>query len=189
MTISYNKLTMIAAEHLMTAAELLQTPGLGRCELVHGELIPMTPAGFEHGRIAAEIGWVLKEFVKRRPLGTVTGAETGFQIGRDPDTVRAPDAAFIRADRVPPTPVRGFFPEAPDLAVEVLSPGDRASEVAAKVQDWLAAGCRMVWVVDPETTTVTVYRGRNQIAILGSSDVLVGDDVLPGFSVPVGSLF
>ena len=180
---------MIAAEHLMTAAELLQTPGLGRCELIHGELISMTPAGFEHGRIAAEIGWALKEYVKRRPLGTVTGAETGFQIGRDPDTVRAPDAAFICADRVPPTPVRGVFPEAPDLAVEVVSPGDRASEVAAKVRDWLAAGCRMVWVIDPETTTVTVYRGRDQIAILGSSDALVGDDVLPGFSVQVGSLF
>ena len=85
--------------------------------------------------------------------------------------------------------MRGFFPEAPDLAVEVLSPGDRASEVAAKVQDWLAAGCQMVWVVDPETASVTVYRGRNQIAILGSTDVLVGDNVLPGFSVSVGSLF
>ncbi len=76
-------------EHLMTAAELLQTPGLGRCELIYGELIPMTPAGFEHGRIAAEIGWALKEYVKRQPLGTVTGAETGFQISRNPDTVRA----------------------------------------------------------------------------------------------------
>jgi Uma2 family endonuclease len=180
---------MITVEHLITAAELLQSPGLGRCELVNGELIQMTPAGFEHGRIAAEIGWVLKEYVKRCPHGTVTGAETGFQIGRDPDTVRAPDAAFIRADRVPLTPVRGFFPEPPDLAVEVLSPGDRASEVVAKVRDWLAAGCRMVWVVDPDTTTVTVYRGRDQITILSSSDLLVGDDVLPGFSVSVASLF
>jgi Uma2 family endonuclease len=113
---------MGAVAHLMTAAELFETPGLGRCELIHGELISMTPAGFEHGRIAAEIGWILKEYVKRRPLGTVTRAETGFFIGRDPDTVRAPDAAFIRADRVPSTPIQGFFPEAPDLAVEVLSP-------------------------------------------------------------------
>ena len=180
---------MIATEHLMTAAELFQTPGLGRCELVHGELIPMTPAGFEHGRIAAEIGWVLKEYVKHQPLGIVTGAETGFQIGRNPDTVRAPDAAFIRADRVPAERVRGFFPEAPDLAVEVLSPNDRANEIAAKIQDWLNAGCRMVWVVDPEATSVTVYRTPNEFAILGSADMLVGEDVLPGFSVRVGSLF
>ncbi len=180
---------MTAVQQLMTAVELFQTPGLGRCELVHGELIPMTPAGFEHGRIAAEISWILKEYVKRRPLGTVTGAETGFLIARDPDTVRAPDAAFIRAERVPLAPVRGYFPEAPDLAVEVLSPGERASEVAAKVQNWLEAGCRMVWVVDPETTTVTVYRGRDQIAILGVSDTLVGGDVLPDFSVRVEEIF
>jgi Uma2 family endonuclease len=180
---------MIATENLVTAAELCQSPGLGRCELVQGRVISMTPAGFEHGRITAEIGWALKEYVRLHPVGAVTGAETGFQIGRDPDTVRAPDAAFIRADRVPTTPVRGFFPEAPDLAVEVLSPSDRASEVSAKVQDWLQAGCRMVWVIDPENTNVTVYRARNQIAILGSSDVLTGDDVLPGFSVRVASLF
>ena len=90
---------------------------------------------------------------------------------------------------MPPTPVRGFFPDAPDLAVEVLSPGDRESEVAAKVQDWLAAGCRVVWVIDPENTTVTVHHDRNRIAILNSSDMLVGDDILPGFSVAVGSLF
>jgi Uma2 family endonuclease len=177
------------AAHLLTAAELFQTPGLGRCELVHGEVISMTPAGFEHGRVSAEIGWILKEYVKRHPIGEVTGAETGFLISRDPDTVRAPDAAFIRADRVPPSPVPGFFPEAPDLAVEVLSPGDRASEIAAKVQDWLAAGCRLVWVVDPETRTVTVYRGRDQIAMLGATDVLAGGDVLPEFCVPVDDIF
>jgi Uma2 family endonuclease len=180
---------MATVEHILTAAELLQTPGLGRCELVQGELIQMTPAGFEHGRIAAEIGWILMEYVKRRPLGTVTGAETGFQISHDPDTVRAPDAAFTRADRVPSSPVRGFFPEAPDLAVEVISPSDRASEVAAKVQDWLAAGCHVVWVIDPENTTVTVYDDRDQIAILGPSDSLTGGDVLPGFSVRVGEIF
>jgi Uma2 family endonuclease len=180
---------MTAVGHLMTAVELFQTPGLGRCELVQGELISMTPAGFEHGRIAAEIGWILKEYVKCHPVGTVTGAETGFLIGRDPDTVRAPDAAFIRADRVPSTAVRGFFPEAPDLAVEVVAPSDRASEMAAKVQDWLDAGCRMVWVVDPETKTVTVYQRRDQIAILGSSDAIVGGDVLPEFSVRVGDIF
>jgi len=180
---------MATVEHLMTAAELLETPGLGRCELVHGELIRMSPSGFEHGRIAVNIGWALKEFVKTHPFGVVTGAETGFHIARDPDTVRAPDAAFTRADRLPTTRVRGFFPEAPDLAVEVLSPGDRASEVLAKVQDWLQAGCRVVWVIDPERTTVTVYSGRDHVAVLGPSDTLTGDDVLPGFSLSVREIF
>ncbi|MBU4273661.1 MAG: Uma2 family endonuclease [Planctomycetes bacterium] len=180
---------MSTIENIMTAVELLQTPGLGRCELVHGELIQMTPAGFEHGRIAAEIGGVLRDFVKARALGVVTGAETGFHIGHDPDTVRAPDAAFIRQERVPPTPVRGFFPAAPDLAVEIISPGDRAGEVLAKAKDWLGAGCGAVWVLDPETKTVTVYRGLDRIVVLDPDDTLTGDDVLPGFSLPVGEIF
>lgn len=180
---------MATVDRLMTAAELFETPGLGRCELVHGELILMTPAGFEHGRISAEIGGLLRDFVRPRALGVVTGGETGFHISREPDTVRAPDAAFIRAERVPPSPVRGFFPEAPDLAVEVLSPGDRASEVLAKAREWLDAGCREVWVLDPETTTISVYRGRDRIVVLDSSDMLIGGDLLPGFSVPVSNVF
>ncbi len=127
--------------------------------------------------------------MKAKSLGVVTGAETGFHIFYDPDTVRAPDAAFIRRENLPPTPERGFFPAAPDLAVEVLSPGDRASEVLAKVKDWLAAGCRAVWVLDPETETVTVYCGLDRIVILGLADTLTGDEVLPGFSIRVGDIF
>jgi Uma2 family endonuclease len=180
---------MATIERLMTAVELLQTPGLGRCELVQGELILMSPAGFEHGQIAINIGWALKAFVRSHPIGVITGAETGFHIGHEPDTVRAPDAAFIRRERVPPMPVRGFFPEAPDLAVEVLSPNDRASEVLSKVRDWLNSGCLAVWVIDPETTTVTVYHSQDQIAVLGPTDTLTGGDVLPGFSVLVAEIF
>ena len=149
----------------------------------------MTPAGFEHGRVSANIGWILKDFVRSHPLGVVTGAETGFHIGHDPDTVRAPDAALIRAERVPPTPVRGFFRGAPDLAVEVLSPGDRESEVLAKVRDWLRAGSQSVWVLDPESLTITVYHGPDQVQRLGSADTLTDDAVIPGFRVPVGDVF
>jgi Uma2 family endonuclease len=173
----------------MTAEELLETPGLGRCELLHGELIQMTPAGFEHGRVAANIGWMLKEFVRSHPLGVVTGAETGFQIGHDPDTVRAPDAALIRLERVPPKPMLGFFPGAPELAVEVLSPGDREREVVAKVRDWLGAGCQSVWVVDPETMTIAVYRGGDQVQRFAACDTLTDNAVLPGFRVLVGDVF
>jgi Uma2 family endonuclease len=181
---------MAIVDHLLTAAELFQTPGLGRCELVQGELISMSPAGFQHGQVAINIGWALKEYVRSHPIGSVTGAETGFQIGHDPDTVRAPDAAFIRSHRLPQRTIRGFFPEAPDLAVEVLSPNDRASEVLAKVRDWLQSdGCQMVWVVDPETTTVTVYHSEDQFSVLGPTDTLPGGDVLPGFSVRVGDIF
>ena len=180
---------MATTQQITTAEELLRTPGLGRCELVRGELIMMTPAGFEHGRIVSRIGARLEDFVEEQRLGIVTGAETGFQIGRHPDTVRAPDVAFIRAERVSAEPMMGFFPGPPDLAVEVLSPNDRADEVLAKVQDWLAAGCRAVWVIDPATQTVSVYRSRDQMVLLRISDELSGDDILPGFEVPVAEIF
>ena len=180
---------MTTAKEITTAQQLLRARGLGPCELVRGELVMMTPAGSEHGSIAASITASLVTSVKEKRLGRVFGAETGFQIGHDPDTVRAPDVAFVCAERVGPTLAKGFFQGPPDLAVEVVSPNDRASEVFAKVQDWLDAGCRVVWVVDPETRTVTVYCSREEIKVLGASDSLTAADLLPGFSVPVAEIF
>ncbi len=180
---------MATTETITTAEELLNAPELGRCELVRGELTMMSPAGFEHGRIELAIGRLLGNFVAQHSLGVVLGAETGFQIARDPDTVRGPDVAFVRSDRVPSTGVLGFFQGPPDLAVEVLSPGDRAGEVNAKVHDWLDAGCRMVWVADPQTRTVTVYRSRREVEVLGAGDTLSGGDVVPGFTSPIAQIF
>jgi Uma2 family endonuclease len=180
---------MATVEHVTTAGQLLQASGLGRCELLRGELIMMSPAGSRHGEIALAMGAILRDFVMSHGLGTVLGAETGFCIAQNPDTVRAPDVAFIRSDRVIGELPDGFFPGAPDLAVEVLSPGDRASEVIAKVEDWLGAGCRAVWVVDPKTRTVAVYRNRGDAVILKPADTLTGGDLLPGFAVPVAEFF
>ena len=180
---------MATTTDITTAEQLLQAPDLGPCELVRGELIMVTPAGYAHGNIEIRIARALANFVEPAGLGDVLGAETGFHIASDPDTVRAPDVAFVRAERVPSEKPQGFFEGAPDLAVEVLSPNDRASEVNAKVHDWLDAGCRMVWVVDPATKTVLVYRSRTQIVVLGASDTLPGDDVLPGFSLPLAEIF
>lgn len=131
----------------------------------------------------------LASYVDGESLGVVFGAETGFLIARDPDTVRAPDVAFVSAGRVGATLPKGFFPGPPDLAVEVLSPEDRASEVLAKVGDWLEAGCRLVWVVDPRTRTVTVYRGLSEVRVLRNGETLSGEDVVPGFSAPVSRVF
>lgn len=180
---------MTAVDQITTAEQLRSAPGLGRCELLRGELVMMSPAGFEHGRVVMRISGVLFEFLERHSLGVLLGAETGFQIARDPDTVRAPDVAFVSADRVPATPVRGFLPGAPDLAVEVLSPDDRAGEVLSKVRDWLEAGCRRVWVADPRTETVTVYRSLSEITMLSGSDTLLDVELLPGFQTSVAGIF
>jgi Uma2 family endonuclease len=180
---------MATVEHSMSAEQLLHAPGLGRCELLRGELVMMSPAGSEHGAIAAELAGRLRDFVKPRSLGAVFGAETGFQIAHDPDTVRAPDVAFVRVERIEGRLPRGFFPGAPDLAVEILSPSDRASEVAAEVRDWLDAGCLAVWVVDPETRTVTVHHANRDATIVHSADTLTEETVLPGFQTPVAGIF
>jgi Uma2 family endonuclease len=180
---------MATTHQITTAEQLLDAPDLGRCELVRGELIKMTPAGFEHGRIVGLICTRLGSFVEQRGVGIVMGAESGFCIARNPDTVRAPDVAFLRSDRVPAARQSGFFEGAPDLAVEVRSPSDRASHTLAKVRDWLEAGCRAVWVVDPETRTVTVHRGENRVVTWKVSDWLNGQDVVPGFRLPVAELF
>jgi Uma2 family endonuclease len=149
----------------------------------------MSPAGFDHGRFASKFVAALENFVARRPIGVVTTAEAGFQLTHDPDTVRAPDVAFVRRERIPPGGVKGYFQGAPELAVEVVSPSDRSSEVAQKVQDWLRAGCTIVWFVDPENESVAVHDRRNEVAVLGARDTLTGGDVLPEFSMPVATIF
>ena len=180
---------MTTVQEITTAQQLFEAPDLGRCELVQGELVMMSPAGYEHGVIAGEMYGHLFNFVKQNRLGVVTAAETGFVIGRDPDTVRAPDAGFIQASRVPRVRTRGYFQGPPDLAVEVMSPSDQADEVLAKVQDWLAAGCRVVWVVDPTSQTASVYRGSHETSLLTVADELTDDDILPGFRLPLAEIF
>jgi Uma2 family endonuclease len=180
---------MTTIEKLVSAAELFQMPDLGRCELVRGELIRMPPAGFKHGLIVINLSSLLDNFVKSRNLGKITGAETGFHIQRDPDTVRAPDVAFIRMNRLPEEPPQEYFDGPPDLAVEVLSPNDRASEVQKKIRDWLNAGCCAVWIVDPETKSVTIYKSTHDIIALSTSDKLNDVLLLPGFSATVSEIF
>jgi Uma2 family endonuclease len=179
------------AEKLTTADELFRLPVDGfRYELLQGEVQRMSPTGLQHGMIAGEVGRLLANFVRAHRLGTVLAAETGFLLATDPDTVRAPDVAFLAAGRTDLAhPAAGYFAGAPDLAVEVLSPSDSAAEVEAKVQDFLAAGTRLVWVVNPKTRTVTAFRSKTDIQILGSADLLEGAPVLAGFAVRVAELF
>lgn len=181
---------MSAATTLMTADELLdRAHELGRCELVRGELIQMAPASAGHGGVAMEMGIRIGIHVKQHKLGKTYAAETGFLIGRDPDTVRAPDVAFVRNDRLHLAGERGFFNGPPDLAVGVMSPDDRAGDVLAKVRQWLDAGCRGVWVVDPQSRTVTTYHANRHAQVLTPGDTLPGGDPLPGFELSVTDIF
>jgi Uma2 family endonuclease len=180
---------MATAQQITTAQELLATPNLGRCELIRGELILMSPAGFNHGRIVSRIDRRMGAFVEAAGLGEVTGAEIGYCLGRKPDTVRAPDVGFVRRQRLGVTPILGFFPGAPDLAVEVLSPDDRPREVLAKAQDWLDAGCEVVWIVDPAKRMVAVHRSGIDTSYLGENDTLSAEGLLPGFQLRVAEIF
>jgi Uma2 family endonuclease len=180
---------MATLEKTMTAEDYLALGDIGPSALVQGELIVMAPAGYDHGWIACNVAGALRDFVKAKKLGRVSTVEAGFLISRNPDTVRAPDVAFVRAERIPPGGQKKFFDGPPDLVVEVLSPEDRSSEVNAKIYDWLQAGCIQVWVVDPQNKTATVYRNRREAAVFTLEDTLAADDLLPGFSLPVAEIF
>ena len=182
---------MATKSELVTAQELLDMPDDGyRYELVRGELVKMAPAGAQHGKIALSVGTSLRNYVRANGSGEAYAAETGFLIGTDPDHVRAPDAAFVRQERVEAAgEVQGYFPGAPDLAVEVISPNDRFADVEEKVADWLAAGSAMVVLVNPRNRTATLrLPGQSQV-ILTEQDTLDGGEVVPGWQVAVQEIF
>jgi len=182
---------MTAATSLMTADDLLCRPDDGfRYELFQGELKKMAPASHEHGRIAINISTPLDQHARANKLGRVYAAETGFKLSSDPDTVRAPDVAFVSQERLEQIgKVKGYWPGAPDLVVEIISPNDIYAEVEEKVFDWMDAGARMVVVVNPRKRAVTVYRSLTEIVVLTEADTLDGREVIGGWSIAVKDIF
>ena len=174
------------AEH--TADELFANPPDGPWELLRGELRSMSPAGSKHGWVVSRITRSLTGFVEDHNLGYVFGAETGFIIEKDPDTVRAPDVAFVRSDRVAGELPDQFFPGAPDIAIEVLSPSDSASAVEEKSEGWLNAGCHEVWLVDPRRKTDS-QRKMSEGGMVTRAVQELSSDLLPGFGLVVSSIF
>lgn len=176
---------------VVTAAELQKLSNDGRrYELIEGKVRAMSPAGNKHGKIAMALGFRLAAFVQEHGLGAVYAAETGFLIGQAPDTVRAPDVAFVTQARIDDIgPVDGYWPGAPDIVAEVVSPNDRFSDTEQKALNWLEAGSRIVWVVDPAQVHVTEYRGVSEIRVLSSDEKLTAPQLLPDWEVQISELF
>jgi Uma2 family endonuclease len=175
--------------HLMTAEDLFHLPDDGfRHELIKGELLTMSPPGEEHGAVTMNLSFLLGQYVRPGNLGTLYLGDTGFKLESDPDTVLAPDIAFIRRERVG-TLSKTYRSGAPDLAVEVLSPGDRKGKVEEKTTRWLALGALAVWLVNPQTRTVDVRLVNGETRLLTENDDLTGDSIVPGFRIPVSEIF
>ena len=173
-----------------TAADLERLSDEGRhYELIRGELRPMSPSGGPHGDATSRVSFYVNGVVYGDDLGVTFAAETGFFLERDPDTVKAPDFAFVAYERLPEPLPEGYVPLVPDLAVETRSPNDTAREVAEKVEEWLAAGVRLVWVIEPRKRTITAHRTGRPPQTLGIDDTLDGEDVVPGLAVPVARIF
>ena len=178
------------ARSIITAEELerLSVPGK-QLELVRGQLIVREPPGTWHGGVQTTLSSLVDGHVRPRGLGRVFGQDTGFKLRSNPDTVRAPDLAFIARERIPLVPRRGYAELAPDLVAEILSPDDRPGEVLAKIGDWLDAGTKLVWVLDPEREEARVHRQDGTISLLASDGSLDGEDVLPGFACPLREVY
>ncbi len=177
-------------DRLITGEELAQMGGLGRCELVDGRIVRMSPTNYRHGRIEFRIAAALDAYARPRRLGLVLTGEVGVYTRRDPDRVRGADVLFVTHDTYGRrSPALAYLDVAPDLIVEVLSPEDRVVEMNQKLGEYFEIGVRMVWVADPEARAIQAYRSPTDVRLFRETDRLAADDLLPGFDVSVASLF
>lgn len=181
----------IASQRLLTAEEYAALPlGEMRSELIEGALHTMPPTFEDHSESTARLTIILGHFVLTHNLGTIYAAETGFLTARNPDTVRAPDIAFTRKERVPSdSPAPRWVTVTPDLVVEVASSGDRPGELCQKAAMWLEAGVRLVWIALSAQRAIEVYRAGLPVTTLDEAATLDGGDVVPGFTTPVAAIF
>jgi len=182
---------MATATGLLTAEDFAALPHDSlRLELVRGEIRARAPGFGDHGVAVMQISYPIAQHIYMRKLGCVYATGTGFLLSRNPDTVRAPDCAFIQASRVTPAATAAFWnPVIPDLVFEVVSSGDRPKAVAEKVSMWLDAGVRLVWVVYPTRREVVAHRLGQPEATLTERNTLDGLDVIPGFTLPIADIF
>jgi Uma2 family endonuclease len=177
-------------DRLVSGAELLKHPEWGRCELVRGKVVPLPPPKPAHGILTNAVAFALTTFARKHGLGKVLAGDPGLYTERDPDSVRGPDVCFIGSARLREAMKQdGYWVVPPELCVEVVSPDDQWSAVMEKVEEYLAAGVILVWIVDPRRRKAHVFRKDQPPQALSAGDSLDGADVLPGFALPLTELF
>jgi Uma2 family endonuclease len=179
----------IEKHNILTGEELFALGDIGPTELVKGEIVPTSPTGHPHGEIETTIASLLWNHVRKAKSGRVMSGEVGIYTGRNPDTVRAADVAFISNERMAQVKSRSYLDVAPDLVVEVMSPDDRWSAVMEKLAEYFEAGVLAVWIAEPSAKQVFVYRSLTDVEQLTPEDTLTGDDALSGFEVAISDLF
>ena len=177
-----------AKTKLVTGEELLDMGDIGRCELIDGRIVYMSPVGGEHSFVEFNIGAELRTFARQQKIGWVLGGEVGIFIRRNPDRIRGADVAFVSKKQLAHPP-RGFLEVAPELVIEIISPNDRWEDVRAKIGDYFSIGVERVWIVEPAKRTVLVYRSNTQFQEFAESDTLNGEGILEGFSLAVAEIF
>jgi Uma2 family endonuclease len=176
-------------ERLITGEELYRLPDQGRCELVDGRIVPLSPTGPEHGEIELDLGSELRAWARSSGRGRAFSGDVGIYIRRGPDTVRAPDLMFISHERYDQRKKSAYLTVAPELVVEVLSPEDRPGAVREKLADYFSAGVDRVWVVDLKERRISAYRSLTDVQELGIGDTLTDEELLPGFRLSLAELF
>ena len=177
-------------EKTFTEKDLMKLSCKGRYELIEGVVYKMSPGGQKHGFVASRIGYLISSYVYKNKLGFTTGAETGYKLSSNPDTVRAPDLAFeSNANIKEKGIIDGYSSVMPDLVIEVNSPSDSYVKVIKKVNEWFHAGVKQVWVIDPDDSSVAVYYSPEKYKIYNREDLLNGEEVLPGFKCKVEDIF
>jgi Uma2 family endonuclease len=185
-----NVLLAPEATKLITGKELFAMGDIGRCELIDGRIVPMSPTGIHHAYIEFNLGRILGNFVMERKLGWVGGGEAGIYIHRNPDRVRGADVIFLSREKFPQgIPEDGFLEIAPDLIVEVMSPNDTWQEVREKIGEYFSVASTWVWIVEPDNRAVLVYRSPASFTEYVEGDVLRGEGVLEGFEISVSAIF
>lgn len=176
-------------KELISGEELLALDDIGPCELVEGVIVPMSVTGVKHGVIQVNIGIALSLFAQQNNLGVVAGGDVGIYTRRKPDTLRGADVVFISHERYAQRKTPNFFDVAPKLVVEILSPSDLWSTVMKKLQEYFTIGVKMVWIVDSTEQQVFVYRSLTTARYFTESDLLPGDEILPGLELSVATVY